>query len=335
MTASNTDIVLPGALPPPTDHRLGQGTAVEMSRAVAEVHAAMYAAREFPRNEDQAGRDMENSCRRPVVAERAFYRLPRAGQVVTGPTVHLARELARCWGHIQHGVVELRRDPVARQSEVLAFAWDVQTGTRVVNTFIVPHQRDKKDKATGKTMPEDLLALQDIYESNANAGARRLRECIYGVLPPWFTERAKELCRKTNEDGGGVPLGDRVEKAVLAFAGLGVTVEQMEAKLGMLRLRWTGHEIALLTTVYRSLQAHETSLEDEFPPPLLSEAELTAQPVSAAQQGSGRRRSKPQQADRPAAVIQEPSAASADASDTPDPIGPSEEDIRQWNEEDE
>lgn len=105
--------------------RIGQGTAVEQSRAAAEVQAAVVVAQQCPRNIQQAVAEMRESCRQPYLAERAFYRYGRGGSTVTGPSVHLARELARCWGNIQYGLVELRRDDEYGQSEMQAFAWDV------------------------------------------------------------------------------------------------------------------------------------------------------------------------------------------------------------------
>jgi hypothetical protein len=276
---SSTEIALP--VPVGQPDRVGQGTAVEMSRAVAEVHAAMYGARQFPRQEAKAIREMENSCRQVYMADKAFYRLPRGEETVSGPTVHLARELARCWGHIQHGIIEMLRDDEKRQSEMQAFAWDVQTGTRLAHTFIVPHRRDKKDRHTKKTTPHDLVSLQEIYENNANAGARRLRECIFGVLPPWFSERAKELCRETSAQGDGTPLSERIDLAVAWFKEMGISLDQLEHKVDLPRIRWTGHEVSLLAAIYRSIKNHEVTKEQEFPVDRVTVEEITGQPPAS------------------------------------------------------
>jgi hypothetical protein len=299
-----SELTLP--VPVPQHDRLGQGTAVEMSRAVAEVHAAMYTARQFPRDVTTAIAEMENSCRQPYMADRAFFRITKGGTPVTGPSVHLARELARCWGHIQYGIVEMRRDDDTAQSEMQAFAWDVQTGARLVHTFIVPHKRDKRDRKSGKATPEALISLQDIYENNANAGARRLRECVFGVMPPWFTERAKELCKETLDAGDGTPLPTRIDNCVTNFKALGVNDKQLEQKLGLPRIRWTGQELGLLASVYRSLKQGETTREEEFPPALVTAAEITAVPPPAA--------TKPAKATKPAPTDK-------------DDAGPTQEDI--------
>lgn len=243
----------------PTPSRVGQGTAVEQTRAAAEVLAAVRVAQECPRDLQMARTTMQDSCRQMYLAERAFYRFPRGGQTVTGPTVHLARELARCFGNVQYGIAELSRDDQYGQSEMIAFAWDVQTNTRNSNTFIVPHLRDKKGG------PERLIDVRDIYENNANNGARRMRQAIYSILPPWFTEEAQEICRQTLKNGGGRPLSHRIGDAIAGFKKLGVSLDRIESKLGTPKDRWDDMDVAQLGIVFRSIEAREVRIEDEFP----------------------------------------------------------------------
>lgn len=279
----STDIATTSpALPVPG--RLGQATAVEQTRAAAEVAAAVHVAQQCPRNVQSARAAMLDSCDRKYLAEKAFYRFPRAGGVVSGASVHLARELARCWGNVQYGISELRRDDDFGQSEMQAWAWDVQTNTRASTTFIVPHARDKKDPKTRENLREPLPELRDIYENNANNGARRVREMIFSVLPPWFAEEAQETCRATLEKGDGKPLAVRVSDAIDAFARLDITPDQMEQKLGRPRSAWTEYDVAQLQVMYRSLRRGEISREDEFPPPRVTAAEITAAAPNAAPQ---------------------------------------------------
>lgn len=270
----STDVE-PIALPVPT--RIGQATAVEQSRAVAEVQAAVIVAQQCPRNVQTALAEMRESCKQPRLAERAFYRYPRGGKTVTGPSVHLARELARCWGNVQYGAAEMRRDDEASQSEMLAFAWDVQTNTRSSQTFIVPHKRDTHDGV------KQLVDIRDIYENNANQGARRLRETIFSVLPPWFVEEAKDICNKTLADGGGKPIAQRIADAVAGFGGLGVTTDQLEQKLARSSGQWTDHDLAQLAVTYRSLQRGEVTKDEEFPPTKVTAAEILGQPKERGQ----------------------------------------------------
>lgn len=253
-----------------TATRIGQGTAVEQSRAAAEVLAAVEVAHRFPRDVQYARAQMLDSCQQYGLAERAFYRFKRGGDSISGPSVHLARELARCWGHIQHGIVELRRDDEYGQSEMQAWAWDVQTNTRVSTNFVVPHKRDTKKGV------KDLTDMRDVYENNTNQGSRRLREMIFAILPPWFTDEAQRLCHETLANGGGKPLAQRITDAIQGFDGIGVTVEQLQTKLGRSKDRWDGYDVAKLGTIFTSIQRGEVTREDEFPPPAATAAEVLA-----------------------------------------------------------
>lgn len=266
---------------------VAHGTAVEQSRAVAEVFAAAELAMRMPRDEARAEELMRAACSRRSLAEGAEYALPRSGSAdITGPTVQLARELARIWRNITHGVVEISRDNDRGQSELMAFAWDVENNVRSARTFIVPHTRDKTqwDKRGGRnvkvgTVAEPLGTQQDITNQNNSVGARQLRETIFSVLPQWFTEDAIEACKRTlvavergempstprEADRSKLNLGDRVRVAVESWSANGVTVPQLEAWLGDPRHQWTDDSLARLATLWRSLRDGEAKLSEVFP----------------------------------------------------------------------
>lgn len=258
--------------------RLGQGTAVEQSRAVAEVQAAIIVAQQCPRGIQSAMAEMRTSCQQLFLAEKAFYRFPRGGQTVSGPSVHLARELARCWGNIQYGLVEMRRDDDFGQSEMQAFAWDVEKNSRNSSTFIVPHLRDTKKG------PQKLTDTRDIYELNTNNGARRVREAIFAILPPWFVEEAKQICMQTLQNGTSEkPLQQQIADAIARFgAELGVSEQRITAKFGP-TAAWTTHEVAQMRIIYRSLKNGEVTVEQEFPAGGLSGADFQPAPAAEAE----------------------------------------------------
>jgi hypothetical protein len=256
---TTTEVELPSTPVAQTAAIISQATAIEQARAVAEVQAAIVVAQQCPRSMQRAITEMRDSCKQQALAERSFFRYSRAGSAITGPTVHLARELARCFGNVQYGIAELRRDDTKGESEMQAFAWDVERNTRNSNTFVVPHARDTRD---GR---KPIVDLRDVYENNANMGARRLREAIFAILPTWFTEEAKDLCSATLRDGGGKPLAQRRADAVKVYEGLGVTLDQLEQKQGRPSDKWTEHDVAALGVTYKSIQRGEITLEEEFP----------------------------------------------------------------------
>lgn len=257
-----------------------QATAIEQSRAVAEVQAMVVVAQQRPRNIQAALAEMRQSCSMKEMAERAFYRYSRGGgSNVTGPTVHLMRELARCFGNVTYGIAELSRNDEAGMSEMQAYAWDLQTNTRSAQVFMVPHKRDKRG---GAVRLEDA---RDVYEATANQGARRVREAIKAVLPPWFVEEAIAICNQTLSDGGGRPLPQRIADAIKRFEGIGVTADAIERKLSRKSSAWTPHDVAQLGVIWKSLERGEVTVEDEFPPERVTTAEvLTTVPVPPEQQ---------------------------------------------------
>lgn len=254
-----------------TLQHVGQGTHVEQARAIAEVRAAVMIAMESPRDMGRAIAQMREVCRIPKLAERAFYSVKRGKMKVqdgngrekwvdnfaSGESIHLARELARCWGNINYGVKELSQDETRGQSEMLAFAWDMETNARSEITFIVPHVKGSARRR--------LTGTQEIYENNASFSGRRLREVIFNVLPVWFREEAAEICHKTLESGGGVPLEKRRADCIEGFGSLGVSREQLEAYVGKDFAQATAEDIAQLGVTYRSIKRNEVSKDEIFP----------------------------------------------------------------------
>lgn len=264
--------------PAPAPAVVGQATAVEQARAVAEVAAAVQVAQQNPRDMNRAWAEMQAACGRLGLASRAFYAVKNRG---SGPSVHLARELARIWGNMDYGVHELHRDDVRGLSEIRAYAWDQQTNVRSSRTFQVPHAK----MAGGARKP--LTDLQDVYLNNQNIGARAVRESILAALPADFVEEAKDRCRATIERGDGKPLVDRISDMVAAFAGIGVKVAQIEDRLGRKRGQWTAADIADLGVVFSSIKRGELSADEEFPPRVTADeiaAQAAARPAPAPEQ---------------------------------------------------
>lgn len=256
----NKPVAVHTALTNPNAVVASQATTIEQSRAVAEVQAMVVVAQRMPRNVPQALQQIKESCGLLTLAERAFYKFPRGGQSVSGPSIQLATELARCWGNITYGVAELSRNDEKGESEMLAFAWDVQTNVRPSTTFIVPHKRDKKGG------PEHLTDMRDIYENNANNAARRLREMIFRALPSWLVADAQEWCQETLERGeSDVPLPKRIATMLEMFGAIGISKDRIEAKTGVKAEALTPVDLANLKVSYSSLKRAEIDADDEFP----------------------------------------------------------------------
>lgn len=229
---------------------------IESSRAVAEAQGKLLIAKRFPRNQVEAYQNAMNACKRPSLAEKAIYSYPKGGQTVSGPSIRLAEELARCWGNIDFGIKELSQKD--GESEMQAYCWDTETNTISSQTFVVPHVIDTR---TGQ---KKLTTTRDIYENNANMAGRRLRARILAVLPPDLVEDAVRECRKTLAGKNDQPIEDRIKKMVMAFQKFGVKPETIEKRLGRPIDTMTTDDVSEFVGIFNSLQDGNSSIQDWF-----------------------------------------------------------------------
>lgn len=230
--------------------------AVEQQRAIQEVQAAMVIAKKFPRNPVEATDRILQACSRPTLAEGALYSYNRGGADVTGPSIRLAEALAQAWGNMQFGIRELEQRK--GESIVEAFAWDVETNTKQLKIFTVPHIRHTRN---GQKRLEDP---RDIYELVANNGARRLRACILGVIPGDVIEAAQRQCEVTlNTHADTSP--ESIKLMLNTFnTEFGVTTEQVQAYLGRRADAMLPAQYVQMRKIYASLRDGMSKPEDWF-----------------------------------------------------------------------
>lgn len=250
-----------GMTPPMDD--INQGTVViEANRAIAEAQGKLAIAKRFPRDEIRAYAAARAACQRKSVAERAFYSYPRGTSVVTGASIRFAEELARCYGNIDYGIKELSRKK--GESEMMAYAWDLETNTVSSQTFTNPHIRETKNSIV------ELKSDRDIYEINANMAARRLRARILAILPNYFVEDCIEECKKTIAGKNDEPLIDRVRKLVVQFEKIGVTKEMIERYLEKKTTEMDLNDIVEFVGIYNSIKDKQHTVSDWFEPSKVS-----------------------------------------------------------------
>lgn len=291
---TSTDIALPSdraAVARPST--VTQATAVEQARAVAEVAAAVKVAQEFPRDVTRALARMREACHQKALADRAFYSLPRAGGRVDGTTVHVARELAGCWGNVDYGVRELRRDDQAGESEMLAWAWDQEANVRSSRSFVVPHAR------MVRRAREALTDLGDIANNNNSVAARAVRETIFTILPVWFRAEAEAILAETLKgDAGGKTLAQQTTDAIRHYDTTHhVSRAQLERHVARKVADWTEGDLALLRVLSSEITRGEKRVDEVFAADRVTVEEIGAAPADgsaaelwpdAAQPGGGR-----------------------------------------------
>lgn len=219
--------------------------AMATTRQAQEVQAAMVVAKKFPRNAIDSTNRILDACTRRTLAETAMYSYPRGGTEVTGPSIRLAECLAQNWGNLDFGYIELEQKN--GESQVMAYAWDLETNTRQSKVFTVPHRRDTKSGS------KILTDSRDIYELIANQAARRVRSCILGVIPGDVIEAAIKQCELTLV-GGKTPLPDRIKKMVEQFAEFEITADQLAGFIGKNVDAFTAQDVVRLGKIYRSIK---------------------------------------------------------------------------------
>lgn len=237
------------------EHISAGAVAIESQRGIAEVQGRMLIAKRFPRDSALAYQRTMTACLRIGLAREAIYKFSR-GETVEGPSIRLAEEMARCWGNVEYGLNELSRR--SGESEMEAFAWDLETNTRSSQRFTVRHIRDRREG--GKALESE----RDIYEITANMGARRMRSRILAILPPELVRDAIARCRQTVRDGGGEPLEDRIKKMMAAFQPLGVTPQMIIDRFGHPIDRITPDELVDLGGIYQSLKDDQSKVSEWF-----------------------------------------------------------------------
>ena len=236
-----------------------RSTTTEMvsTRQIQEVQGQIVMAKRFPRNEVDSYNRIMRACQRRSLAEKAEYEYPRGGQKVTGPSIRLAEVAAQNWGNIDFGIVELEQRN--GESQVMAYAWDLETNTRQTKIFSVPHIRSTKNGNVPLTNP------RDIYEMVANQGARRMRACILGIIPGDVIESALDQCHKTLEGAEQKPLIDVIKEVSLYFQrDFNVPVEALEKYVGCKSEAFSMNDCLRLRKVYMSLKDGMAKREEIF-----------------------------------------------------------------------
>ncbi len=237
----------------------GRSVTAEMvtSRQTQEVQGQIIMAKKFPRDYVASCNRIMQACQRKGLAEKAMYEYPRGGTKIVGASIRLAEALAQNWGNISFGIAELEQHP--GESQVMAYAWDLETNTRQEKIFSVPHIRSTKKGNVPLTDP------RDIYEMVANQGARRLRACILGIIPGDVVEDAIEQCNRTLLDGEKKPLADVIKEVSLFFQrDFNVPVEALEKLIGCKAEAFSMNDCIRLRKVYNSIKDGMAKREEIF-----------------------------------------------------------------------
>jgi len=241
---------------------MGVAGQTEVGRVLAEVQARAIMARNYPRSEQAAETALVRALSHPKLATRpkeVFYNYKRGDTRIIGLTVHVLREALRCWGNATTGISELRR--LEGGSEMMAWAWDLESNAFYQITFYVPHVRDRSEDKGGRV---EVEGARDTYEHVTNFAARRQREMIKMILPNWFLWLAEDTATAAVA-GPAAELPARLRKAAGLFAAMKVSEEMLARWLDAPRASWGQMDLVRLRVLHGAILNRETTLEAEFP----------------------------------------------------------------------
>lgn len=238
-----------------TINNQGVGALSAQTREMTEIQAAITVAKRFPRDEIAARVKCSQSCARPNFAASATYSFPRGGKDVSGPSVDLARELARCWGNLNYGlrIVDADDDTV----HIKGFASDLETNSRVEmeDKFAKLVQRKNKKTSVVEWVTPDERDLRELINRR---GAILVRNALLQLLPPDLVDDALTECRETMRKAAAGAFAKDKQSAIkalaLAFDALGVSVEMLEKRLGHELTLISDDEVVELRGIYQSLK---------------------------------------------------------------------------------
>ena len=268
---------------------------VASQREVAEVQGAMLMAKQFPRDPIAARDRILMTCARSELAEVALYSYARGGTDITGPSIRMAEALAQNWGNIQFGIRELEQR--SNESTVEAFAIDLETNTRHVKVFQVPHVR--YTRSGGRVSLHDP---RDVYETTASQGARRLRACILGIIPSDLVDAAVhqvELTLKTKAE----ITPERIASLLDKFAKYDVTKEMIEKRIQRHIDALSPALMVQLGKIYNSLKDGMSKPDEWFEVEAPTAEEEV--PVAGVEGVKAALRKRKPKAETPASIIQE------------------------------
>jgi hypothetical protein len=221
----------------------------------ANVDVQVTTAKSFPR-------DIKSAINNAIViatmdkdvAGACSYALPRGGKPIIGPSVHLARILAQCYGNMraESKVIEITDTQVVSRGT----AWDLENNYAAA--FEV--RRSITDKK-GQRYNGDMITVT----GNA-ANAIAYRNAVLSVIPKSITDKVYRAAQEavTGDLSDETKLIARRTKAIDYFQSeYGITEPEILKLVGKHTVNQLGvEEIALLVGFQQSLKDGDTTVEE-------------------------------------------------------------------------
>jgi hypothetical protein len=228
--------------------------------ARAEIDRQIATAKAHPRILSVVKRKMlDFATLDSETAEGCFYKLPRGGKVIEGPSIRLA-EIAACTYQnmrIESRVIDtdLGDNP---HVTIRAMAFDLENNVAVA---IEKRRRITGKKSKGGVPDEDDINLA------VNAGsAIALRDAIFKVVPLALVKPVMEQAKRT-ATGDAKTLTERRGKCIDQFSKMGVSKDRVLAAIEKQSVDDIGlAELETLIGLFTAIKDGQTNIDEAFPP---------------------------------------------------------------------
>lgn len=244
-------------LPPGDAGMVASAARMEMS-----IKGAIVAAKQFPRDEEACRRKILKACERPGFAEDALYSFSRGSANVDGPSINLAREMARSWGNVRTGLLILSADDSYIHIAGYATDYETNTTTETEDKFKNLIYR----KAKGWIKPDE----RELRELVGRRGAICTRNAILDLMPVDLTEEAIARCRKTMDEKAAADMSEKnraetVRKLLQGYEVKGkIPQAAIEEWLGYSVKEITLEDIEELRKIWRQIVSGHATPEEFF-----------------------------------------------------------------------
>lgn len=234
-----------------------------VARETAQLKLALEMAQGARRDHAKVQADVLAACSEPSFARTGFYTIQTDNGTEERPTVHLAREVARNWGHVRTGFSVLANAPGYIQ--IRGWAWDLASGAQFEVEEVVEKQVLRRDPKTGKSYRANLAHDEKAWRAAVKcAGAIAMRGALLEVLPRSILDAALARCVKTEQDEIERNRERTVASMVSAFAAIGVPRDHLALWLGKSVDAARPEEIVTLRGIYTAIKEGDTSIESVF-----------------------------------------------------------------------
>lgn len=219
----------------------------------SEIDLQISTARSYPRSLAQFQKSaMEMVSYSREAAEKMYYKLPRGGKIIEGPSVRLAEIIGQNWRNCRIGARVLGHDDKTVTSQGVFH--DLETNVAI--SFEIKRRITRKD---GTRYDDDMISV-----TGAAAAGIAFRNAVLKGIPKIFWqplyEKALETARGDDKD-----LAPRRKAALAEFDRMGVPEKAVLETLGVTGISKIGpDELLTLRGIYNAIREGTVSSQEAF-----------------------------------------------------------------------